>query len=414
MVDWALAGRTARRLMSPGPQTTREDAADVVRELHEAAATAVAHVQELTGLRPVPGGPVPEVVVVDRPGWVDANTAGMSALLDPLVDALAEKQGSRPGALAMAIGSRVTGVQAGGLLGLPVLPGARAVRGLRLRRPAAARRPEHRRHRAEARRRPLGLPAVGLPARGHPPAPVHRRPVAQGPPRGRDRAVRRGHRPRRRRPAPAAPGRAAQPRRRRPRRGGPVRGAHGADPGPRAARRPRPGHGGDEPGRGARRVRHGRRRPGRRPDGAHPAQAVRPAPQGHRAARPRAAPAARPGAEDEAVRRGPGLRRRGHRPGRHGGLQPRLGGPREPAADRGAHRSRRSGWSGCSAARPSRPDPHGRSAAGRRGAPLGRPPGTARLPAAGARRLQRGSGLPRAGRRAGLRGPGRRRRAWAG
>ncbi len=90
MVDWALAGRTARRLMSPGPQTTREDAASVVRELHEAAATAVAHVQELTGLRPVADGPVPEVVVVDRPGWVDANASGMAALLGELVDALAE------------------------------------------------------------------------------------------------------------------------------------------------------------------------------------------------------------------------------------------------------------------------------------------------------------------------------------
>jgi coenzyme F420 biosynthesis associated uncharacterized protein len=116
MVDWDLAGRTARKLMSPGPTTTREEAAGVVRELHEAAATAVAHVEELTGLRPAPGGPVPEVAVVDRPGWVDANTSGMSALLDPLVDALAEKQGARPGPLATAIGSRATGVQAGGLL----------------------------------------------------------------------------------------------------------------------------------------------------------------------------------------------------------------------------------------------------------------------------------------------------------
>src|SRR5688572_2976368 len=116
MVDWALAGRTARRLMSPGPQTTREEAADVVRELHEAAATAVAHVQALTGLRPVPDGPVPEVVVVDRPGWVDANTTGMAALLNPLVDALADKQGSRPGVIATAIGSRATGVQAGSIL----------------------------------------------------------------------------------------------------------------------------------------------------------------------------------------------------------------------------------------------------------------------------------------------------------
>jgi coenzyme F420 biosynthesis associated uncharacterized protein len=116
LVDWNLAGRTARRLMSPGPETTREDAAAVVRDLHEKAAVAVAHVEGLTGLRPAPGGPVPEVAVVDRPGWVDANTSGMAALLNPLVDALTEKQDTRPGALATAIGSRATGVQAGGLL----------------------------------------------------------------------------------------------------------------------------------------------------------------------------------------------------------------------------------------------------------------------------------------------------------
>jgi len=116
MVDWDLAGRTARRLAGPGPETTREEAAAVVRELHEAAATAVAHVEGLTGLSPLPGGPVPEVAVVDRPGWVDANTRGMSALLDPLVDALAEKQDRRPGPLASGVGSRVTGAQAGGVL----------------------------------------------------------------------------------------------------------------------------------------------------------------------------------------------------------------------------------------------------------------------------------------------------------
>ncbi len=116
LVDWNLAGRTARRLMSPGPATTREDAAAVVRELHEKAALAVAHVEGLTGLRPAPGGPAPEVAVVDRPGWVDANTSGMAALLNPLVEALTEKQGTRPGALATAIGSRATGLQAGGLL----------------------------------------------------------------------------------------------------------------------------------------------------------------------------------------------------------------------------------------------------------------------------------------------------------
>jgi coenzyme F420 biosynthesis associated uncharacterized protein len=116
MVDWDLAGRTARRLINAGPETTREEAAAVVQELHEAAAIAVAHVEGLTGMRAAPGGPVPEVAVVDRPGWIDANASGMSALLTPLVDALAARQSVRPGPLATAIGSRATGVQAGGLL----------------------------------------------------------------------------------------------------------------------------------------------------------------------------------------------------------------------------------------------------------------------------------------------------------
>ncbi|WP_369140595.1 zinc-dependent metalloprotease [Modestobacter versicolor] len=116
LVDWDLAGRTARRLAKPGPDTTREEAAAVVAELHRAAATAVAHVEELTGLHPVPGGPEPTVAVVDRPGWVDANTAGMAALLDPLAEALQAAQGKAPGPVATAIGSRATGVQAGGVL----------------------------------------------------------------------------------------------------------------------------------------------------------------------------------------------------------------------------------------------------------------------------------------------------------
>jgi uncharacterized protein (DUF2342 family) len=116
LVDWDLAGRTARRLVKPGPDTSREEAAAVVEELHRAAATAVAHVEELTGLHPTPGGPEPTVAVVDRSGWVDANTAGMAALLDPLADALQEAQGKAPGPLAAAIGSRATGVQAGGVL----------------------------------------------------------------------------------------------------------------------------------------------------------------------------------------------------------------------------------------------------------------------------------------------------------
>ena len=116
LVDWGLAGRTARRLTRPGPATTRTDAAAVVAELHECAATAVAHVEGLTGLSPAPGAPVPTVAVVDRPGWIDANTTGMAALLDPLTEALQARTEKRPGAVAAAVGSRLTGAQAGGVL----------------------------------------------------------------------------------------------------------------------------------------------------------------------------------------------------------------------------------------------------------------------------------------------------------
>ena len=45
MVDWDLAGRTARRLMSAGPGTTREEAAAVVRELHEPPPSPSRHVE---------------------------------------------------------------------------------------------------------------------------------------------------------------------------------------------------------------------------------------------------------------------------------------------------------------------------------------------------------------------------------
>ena len=116
LVDWDLAGRTARRLQGPAPSTTREEAAAVVAELHRAAATAVAHVEGLTGLHPVAGGPTPSVAVVDRPGWVDANTAGMAALLDPLVTTLQARQGRPTGPLAAAVGSRVTGAQTGAVM----------------------------------------------------------------------------------------------------------------------------------------------------------------------------------------------------------------------------------------------------------------------------------------------------------
>jgi coenzyme F420 biosynthesis associated uncharacterized protein len=55
------------------------------------------------------------VLVVDRGGWVQANADGFKQVLRPLIAKMREKRGE-PGAVTAAIGSRVTGLEAGGLL----------------------------------------------------------------------------------------------------------------------------------------------------------------------------------------------------------------------------------------------------------------------------------------------------------
>jgi coenzyme F420 biosynthesis associated uncharacterized protein len=71
-------------------------------------------VQEFTGLR-TEAGTAP-VLVVDRGGWIQANADGFAKILAPIVDRLVEKKG-QPGAVAGAIGSRVTGAEVGLMLG---------------------------------------------------------------------------------------------------------------------------------------------------------------------------------------------------------------------------------------------------------------------------------------------------------
>lgn len=115
LVDWDLAVSTARRLVAPGPAIGLAEARAAVVELRAAAERAESHVRELTGLGEA-GTSIPAAIVVDRPGWVQANADGMSALLTPLVEKLQDRQGRHAGKLASAVGSRATGVQAGAVL----------------------------------------------------------------------------------------------------------------------------------------------------------------------------------------------------------------------------------------------------------------------------------------------------------
>jgi coenzyme F420 biosynthesis associated uncharacterized protein len=113
MVDWDLAVVTAQRLARPSPEISPEEARAVVAELRRGAEASEAHVRAFTGLH-AESATAP-VVVVDRAGWIQANADGFRQILRPLVSRIRERRGE-PSGMTAAIGSRVTGIEAGGLL----------------------------------------------------------------------------------------------------------------------------------------------------------------------------------------------------------------------------------------------------------------------------------------------------------
>ncbi|HEY6738506.1 MAG TPA: zinc-dependent metalloprotease [Actinopolymorphaceae bacterium] len=113
MVDWGLAVATARRLVRPGPAVSAAEARQVVADLREYATLSEEHVRNYTGLTAVRADA--PVLIVDRSGWVQANAEAFADVLAPLTDKIRERRG-RPSPLATAVGSRVTGLEAGALL----------------------------------------------------------------------------------------------------------------------------------------------------------------------------------------------------------------------------------------------------------------------------------------------------------
>jgi len=110
LVDWDLAAATAGALGKTGPNVSYAEAADVVAELRRLADEAAGHVASYTEL----SGPASPVRVVDRKDWASINISGLRQVINPLV---AKLTGDRdPGPFVNAVGSRVTGVQAGTVL----------------------------------------------------------------------------------------------------------------------------------------------------------------------------------------------------------------------------------------------------------------------------------------------------------
>ncbi len=113
LVDWDFAVRTADYLVKPGPDIGRAEARQVVEQLRDLAIVSTGHVAETTGLTATPGE---GVLVVDRPGWVQANVTGFRTVLAPAVGAAQRRRDRAPGALTSAVGGRVTGAEVGSLL----------------------------------------------------------------------------------------------------------------------------------------------------------------------------------------------------------------------------------------------------------------------------------------------------------
>src|SRR5271165_599658 len=115
MIDWQVATSTGIRWVRPGPQFSMTEARKVVAELRQLAAAVADPVRELTGL---PGsGDDGNVAIVDRPGWIRANVDGFRVVFEPLVQRMAENGSMpQPGSVITAVGSRVTGMQAGLIL----------------------------------------------------------------------------------------------------------------------------------------------------------------------------------------------------------------------------------------------------------------------------------------------------------
>ncbi len=111
LVDWDLASTTAARFGPTGPSVTLEEATEVVADLRRLADEAVGHVAAYTGMIPqLADGPVR---VVDRSTWAEVNVLGLRTVISPLTDKLEEKVGF----LGNLVGAKVTGVEAGAVLG---------------------------------------------------------------------------------------------------------------------------------------------------------------------------------------------------------------------------------------------------------------------------------------------------------
>ena len=113
-VDWGFAKATGRLLVQAGPTVLPAQAAEVVASLRSAAERARGPVAETAQMHSEGGS---AAVIVDRPGWIDANVDSLQSMLEPVIKAmLAKRKTPAPASPVMlGVGGKVTGAEVGAL-----------------------------------------------------------------------------------------------------------------------------------------------------------------------------------------------------------------------------------------------------------------------------------------------------------
>lgn len=116
LVNWDFAAATAATLVAPGPKMSRREIQAAVADLRRLADESVAHVHRITGLDAAEDLRDSQVLIVDRASWAKANSQSFAALMNPMLEHLAETRPEAVNATNTAVAGTVTGAELGAVL----------------------------------------------------------------------------------------------------------------------------------------------------------------------------------------------------------------------------------------------------------------------------------------------------------
>jgi len=116
LVNWDFAAATAATLVAPGPKMSRREIQAAVADLRRLADESVSHVHRITGLDAAEDLRDSQVLIVDRASWAKANSQSFAALMNPMLQHLAETRPDAVNATNTAVAGTVTGAELGAVL----------------------------------------------------------------------------------------------------------------------------------------------------------------------------------------------------------------------------------------------------------------------------------------------------------